>query len=152
VGVPPVVLMVPTVEVWPFWISLIISLCGGLGASVTGFILSRYFFREKVAPRIPAKIARYEHRLETHGFSTVLVLRLLFYLFPPINWMLGISAIPLSVFVSATLLGMLPGTLVYLLTSKGLFAFLGMLSLWQILLLVGVAGCGLVLWWRWATQ
>jgi uncharacterized membrane protein YdjX (TVP38/TMEM64 family) len=150
-GVPPVLFIVPAVAFWPLPIALAVSLCGGLGASVVGFFLSRYCLRETVEPRIPEKIARYEHRLETHGFSTVLVLRLLFYLFPPINWMLGISAIPLPVFTAATLLGIIPGTVAYTLTGKGALAFVKGLGLLQGAGLIGLTAAGLWLWFRWAT-
>lgn len=151
-GVPPVFLIVASVAVWSFPVALLISMAGGLGASVLGFLLSRYCIRETVEPRIPAKIANYEHRLETHGLSTVLILRLLFYLFPPINWMLGISAIPLPVFVAATLVGMIPWTLLYLLTGQGVVAFLGILSLWQLLIVAAGVLVGLAAWWRWAVK
>lgn len=151
-GVPPVLFIMPAVAVWPLPIALGVSLSGGLGASVVGFFLSRYCLRETVEPRIPEKIARYEHRLETHGFSTVLVLRLLFYLFPPINWMLGISAIPLRIFVAATLLGMIPGTVAYTLTGKGALAFVKELGPLQGAGLIGLAAAGLWLWFRWATE
>ncbi|MEX2608066.1 MAG: VTT domain-containing protein [Kiritimatiellia bacterium] len=127
-GVPPVLMILPAAAVWPFHVAFAQSLCGGMGAALIGFLLSRYFLRETVDPRIPPKIRQYEHRLETHGFSTVLVMRLLFYLFPPINWMLGISHISLATFLGGTFLGMIPGTLVYMLTGRGLIGFLAGLS------------------------
>ena len=151
-GVPPVLFMVPTVAFWSFPVAVVICLAGGMGASLVGFLLSRYCMRETMAPRIPEKIARYEHRLETHGISTVLILRLLFYLFPPINWMLGISEIPLAVFAGATFVGMLPGTIIYLLTGKGVIGFLTALSPLQAGALIGAGAAGLFFWWRWATR
>jgi uncharacterized membrane protein YdjX (TVP38/TMEM64 family) len=150
-GVPPVIFIVPSVAFWSVPEALVITLTGGFGASAVGFFLSRYGLRETLEPRIPQKIARYEHRLETHGFSTVLVLRLLFYLFPPINWMLGISGIPAPVFFGATLLGILPGTLVYVLTGKGVLAFLKSLGPVQFAALLVLAAVGLWAWFRWAT-
>lgn len=151
-GVPPVLFMVPSVAIWPFPVALGISLTGGLGSAVAGFFLSRYCLRETVEPRIPEKIAQYEHRLETHGLSTVLILRLLFYLFPPINWMLGISAISPAVFIGATVVGMIPGTFVYLMTGKGVIGLLTALTLWQSSALLLVTCIGLFFWWRWAVR
>lgn len=127
-GVPPALLIVPAAAVWSFPVAFSQSMAGGMGAALIGFLLSRFLIRETVDPRIPPKIRRYEHRLETHGFSTVLMMRILFYLFPPINWMLGISHIPLSTFLVATSIGMIPGTLVYLLTGRGVISLLASLS------------------------
>lgn len=150
-GVPPVLLLMPAAAVWSFPVALGQSLAGGLGASVLGFLMSRYWLRESVVPRIPPKIQAFEQRLELHGFSTVVVLRLLFYLFPPINWMLGISRIPLRTFIPATFLGMLPGTLIYLLAGKGVIGFLLSLSTLQSLLLIGTSLILLGLWLRWVS-
>jgi uncharacterized membrane protein YdjX (TVP38/TMEM64 family) len=150
IGVPPVVLILPAAAVWSVNIALPLAWGGGLGASWLGFTLSRHFFRETVSSRIPDRIARYEHRLETHGFSTVLVMRLLFYLFPPINWMLGISAISQRTFLLASGLGMLPWTLAYVFTGRGILVLLEWMSPVQMLLALSFAVVGLVLWWRWA--
>lgn len=152
VGVPPVVMIVPAAAVWSFPVAFAQSMAGGLGAALTGFVLSRHFIRKAVDPRIPPKIRRYEHRLETHGFSTVLVMRLLFYLFPPINWMLGISHIPVSTFLAATGVGMIPGTLVYLTTGRGAIGFLAARSAPQMAGILAVSLAGLYLWWRWAVS
>lgn len=151
-GVPPVLLLMPAVAVWTFPVALGQSLVGGLGASVLGFLMSRYWIREAAAPRIPPRIQRFEQRLEHHGFSTVIVLRLLFYLFPPINWMLGISRIPLRTFIPATFLGMLPGTLVYLWAGKGLLGFLLSLSTLQSILLLSLSLVLLGFWLRWVNM
>ncbi len=123
-GVPPVFFLVPAGAVWHFSIALGVGMLGGMGASMVGFWVARYWVRETVTPRIPPRLLRYEHRMETHPLRTILIMRLLFYLFPPINWMLGISRIPLRTFVIGTFLGMLPGTLLYLLAGKGLVGVL----------------------------
>lgn len=123
-GVPPVFFLVPAGAVWPFHIALGVGIAGGMGASMVGFWVARYWVRETVTPRIPPRLQRYEHRMESHPLRTVLVMRLVFHLFPPINWMLGISRIPLRTFAAGTLLGMLPGTLLYLLAGKGLVGVL----------------------------
>lgn len=151
-GVPPVVFMVPAGTFWSLPVAFGIGICGGLGASAIGFLLSRFCIRETLAPNIPEKIAVYEHRLERHGFSTVLILRLLFYLFPPISWMLGISAIPFSTFLAATLLGILPWTAVYVWTGRGILGFLATLAFWQAGVVIAGVALGLLVWWRWAVK
>lgn len=152
VGVPPVVMILPATAVWPFMVSFPVCLLGGLGAAWLGFSLSRHFLRQTVSSRIPERVARYEHRLETHAFSTVLVLRLLFYLFPPINWMLGVAAICQRDFLLGTVLGMLPWTLAYVGTGRGLTVVFEVLPPTQALAAVAGLLAILLAWWRWATR
>ena len=147
-GLPPVFLIAPAAGLWDFPAAVVLCLTGGLGASAFGFLLSRHALRDWVTPKIPPKIQKFEQRLETHAFSTVIVMRLLFYLFPPINWMLGVSRISLSTFLLATFLGMLPATFLYLWAGEGLIGFLLSLSLPHSLLILGCAAVLLVLWFR----
>ncbi len=124
VGVPPMLMILPIGEVWPFATAILMSLAGGMGASLVGFWISRYIARDSLYPKIPPKLMQYEKRMETHGFSTVIVLRLMFFLFPPVNWMLGISQIRVRSFLAGTLLGCIPGTIVFVKTGDGLPGFL----------------------------
>ncbi|WFB36051.1 VTT domain-containing protein [Kiritimatiellota bacterium B12222] len=124
VGVPPILFIVPAATLWSFPVAFLLCVTGGLGASCLGYGAARLGFQAKLAPMIPAKIMKFERRLETHAFTTVLLLRLIFYLFPPINWMLGLSRIPAHTFVIATFLGMLPATLTYLWMGQGVWGLL----------------------------
>lgn len=151
-GVPPVLLILPAGAAWPFPVAFPLTFLGGLGASLLGFSLSRYAFRDTITDRIPDRIARYEHHLESHAFGTVLVLRLLFFLFPPINWMLGLSRIPFNRFVTATSVGILPWTLVYLLTGQGLIALLTYLPPLQRILLAIATLLALLLLRQWSIR
>jgi len=123
-GVPPVLAVIPAGAIWSFPVASCVCLVGGLGASGLGFFLARYGFRETLTPKIPPKILRFERGLENHTFCTVVVLRLLFYLFPPINWMLGISQLRPLTFFSATFLGMLPSTFAYLWVGQGIIGLI----------------------------
>jgi uncharacterized membrane protein YdjX (TVP38/TMEM64 family) len=123
-GLPPVVMIVPASAVWPVSVALPLCYVGGFYSSWLGFGLARFGFQRSVERAIPERLKRFELQIESHGFTTVLLMRLMFYLFPPVNWMLGMSGIPGTKFVLGTLIGMIPWTLVYVLTGNGLFAFL----------------------------
>lgn len=123
-GIPPAALIVPAILAWAPWPALAVSIAGGMGASVLGFWASRHWLRALVEPRIPPHVRQYESRLETHGLSTVIVLRLIFYLFPPVNWLLGLSHISLKTFTVGTLIGSLPGTVILVFTGNGVFQWL----------------------------
>ncbi len=147
-GIPPVLFILPAAAVWSLPLAMFVCLSGGLGAATLGFYLARYGFRQKVSPKIPPRLLKFERRLESHAFSTVLVMRLLFYLFPPINWMLGLSCIRPLTFVCATFIGMLPATFLYLRAGQGIWAFAKSFSPQQRLCLVLLAGLGIASWLR----
>jgi uncharacterized membrane protein YdjX (TVP38/TMEM64 family) len=76
------------------------------------FLAVRYLAREGVqrsmAGRFP-RLGALDGRLERHGFRTVLLLRLVLFLAPPLNWALGVSRVRTRDYVGATALGVVPG-------------------------------------------
>jgi len=82
-----------------------------IGATAT-FLVVRYVGRDWVqrglATRFP-RLRALDDRLEQHGFRTVLVLRLLLFMAPPLNWVLGATRVRLPQYVAGTALGTLPG-------------------------------------------
>ncbi|MDF3129962.1 VTT domain-containing protein [Kiritimatiellaeota bacterium B1221] len=148
-GIPPAVFIFPAGALWSLPLAFGVCVSGGLGAAMLGFMLARYGFREKISPKIPAKLLKFERRLESHAFGTVLVMRLLFYLFPPLNWMLGLSQIRPVTFLSATFAGMLPATFLYLWAGQGIIGIIMGMKAAHAGMLAGFAFVGFVgwLWW-----
>jgi uncharacterized membrane protein YdjX (TVP38/TMEM64 family) len=70
--------------------------------------LARDGVRRAVVDRFP-RLGALDGRLERHGFRTVLVLRLVLFLAPPLNWALGVSRVRTRDYVGATALGVVPG-------------------------------------------
>jgi uncharacterized membrane protein YdjX (TVP38/TMEM64 family) len=82
-----------------------------VGATST-FVIVRYFARDYVQRGMSARFARLralDERLERNGFVTVLVLRLVLFMAPPLNWALGASRVRLVHYVGGTALGVVPG-------------------------------------------
>jgi uncharacterized membrane protein YdjX (TVP38/TMEM64 family) len=50
-----------------------------------------------------------DDRLARDGFRTVLVLRLVLFMAPPLNWLLGATRVRLPHYVAGTALGLIPG-------------------------------------------
>ena len=118
--VPPAVFVVAAGLLWPFPAAFGGSLAGGMGAACFGFVLSRYLARDFCARHIPTRLRRYNAHLRRRGIVSVIVLRALFFLFPPLNWMLGLSHVRLRDYVLGTLVGALPGLVVYTFLGDGL--------------------------------
>ncbi|MBS3779282.1 MAG: sulfotransferase [Desulfovermiculus sp.] len=118
-GIPPAIFVVAAGLLWSFPAALHISFLGGMAAASLGFFLSRYVARDFFAAHIPKRISRFGNSPESSGIKTVVLLRLLFYLFPPVNWMLGLSRIRFCTYLMGSMLGALPGTIVYVFIGDG---------------------------------
>ena len=62
---------------------------------------------------MPERLRRYETRLAEHGLRTVIWIRLLFFLFPPAHWILGLSQVRFAPFAVGTVIGLLPGMMLW---------------------------------------
>ncbi len=152
IGVPPALLILPAAYVWPWAISLPVSLFGGLGAALLGFWGSRHLAQEWAEKRIPPKLRAFEERLERHGLGTVIVLRLLFFLFPPVSWLLGLSHISLTTYCVGTIIGSLPFLLVLVFTGQGVIPWLLHLPPGVLLAIILLVFIGVGVWTAWVAR
>ncbi len=84
-----------------------------LGA-LFAFLLARYLGRDFVARILKGRAASIDEKIGEHGFGTILYLRLIPLVpFNALNFGAGISRVSLRNYVLGSLIGMLPGTLVY---------------------------------------
>jgi len=95
----------------------IVALIGNTLGGCLAFLLSRYvlqnYVQKKVLPRHP-KIKRYEKKLVQRGFLTVVALRFLpIFPFNTFNFLLGTTRISFKKFALGTIVGMLPGTFLF---------------------------------------
>lgn len=92
-----------------------------IGATLS-FLLAKFLGRDFVDQLLGGRFQEFERRLERHGFTSLLILRLLpWFPFTGINFGSGLTRIRFRDYVLATALGILPGTFVY----QFLFAKLG---------------------------
>lgn len=87
------------------WIAAVIG-------TTSTFLLMRYFARDALQRSLISRFARlrrFDERLERHGFVTMLVLRLLLFLAPPLNWAVGATRVRVHHYVGGTALGVIPG-------------------------------------------
>jgi phospholipase D1/2 len=87
------------------WIAAVV------GTGVT-FLLVRYTAQDWVQRALRERFPRLralDDRLERHGLATIVLLRLLLFLAPPLNWALGASRVGVRDYLLGTALGILPG-------------------------------------------
>ncbi len=95
----------------------ITALIGNTLGATLAFLLSRYLLKDYVQKNVVSKYSqmrKYEQRLEEKAFGTVVVLRLIpLFPFNALNFLLGVSNIPLKKYMLASFVGMIPGTALF---------------------------------------
>jgi uncharacterized membrane protein YdjX (TVP38/TMEM64 family) len=112
-GAPGFLFILAATFVWPYWPAFALSFVGAVGASVVGFVFARYLGRDLLQRYLPARARRYDEQLGERGFQAVVVVRLLFFIAPWAHWMLGLSRVRFLPFLVGTVVGLLPGMLVW---------------------------------------
>jgi uncharacterized membrane protein YdjX (TVP38/TMEM64 family) len=88
---------------------------GTMAASVVGFMFARFVARDWVAARIPERFRRHDQALARRAFATVFVLRLVFWMPPPLHAFFGVSSVSFATHFWGSLAGyVLPMLLVSL--------------------------------------
>lgn len=96
-----------------FWGSVVNTIAANLGASAA-FLISRLLGRDGIARLAGKRLARIDEATTTHGFRGLLTLRLVPLVpFNALNFGAGLTSISWTTYASATVLGILPGTVVY---------------------------------------
>jgi uncharacterized membrane protein YdjX (TVP38/TMEM64 family) len=92
-GVPGTVFIMAAPLIWPWQEAFALSLAGTMSASVVGFSFARLVARDWVAGLIPERFRKYETALAARGFSTVVLLRFLFWMPPLLHAFFGVSRV-----------------------------------------------------------
>jgi len=93
---------------------LIVVVAGACGGAVLAFYLARALGRDGLHRLTGVRGDRLDAQLARRGFLTVLVARLILVVpFTVVNYLAGVTALRLRVFLTATALGILPATTAY---------------------------------------
>ena len=93
--------------------AIVVNIGATIGATLA-FLTARYLFRDAILNRFGPQLAKMNSELETRGFNYLLFLRLIpafpFFL---INLGSGLTKMPVRTFILGTMLGIIPGSIVY---------------------------------------
>lgn len=91
---------------------------GWLGAMLSGvtcFLIGRFFFRDAVRRALIERfgsLQKLDGQFERHGIRTVMLLRLVLFLAPPMNWAVSATRVRLAHYLIGSALGVIPGLLI----------------------------------------
>lgn len=92
-GVPGTMFVMAAPLIWPWPIALALSMTGTMAASVVGFSFARFVARDWLERRIPARFHKYDDALAARAFTTVVVLRFIFWMPQMLHTFLGLSKV-----------------------------------------------------------
>jgi uncharacterized membrane protein YdjX (TVP38/TMEM64 family) len=96
-----------------FWGVIFNSIAANVGATMA-FLLSRFLGREGVESIVGSRLQRLDDATREHGFRGLLILRLVPLVpFNALNFGSGLTAMRWRTYAAATVIGILPGTIVY---------------------------------------
>ncbi len=119
---PGTVLSFAGAVLFGMWEGTLYTWIGAVIGATLAFLLAKQLGRDFVDQLLGGKLQALDRRLEQHGFTGLLILRLIpLFPFNGINFGSGLTGIRLRDYVLATAIGILPGTFVF----QFLFARLG---------------------------
>jgi uncharacterized membrane protein YdjX (TVP38/TMEM64 family) len=110
-GVRAVLFLLSAPLIWGPIDAFFLSWAGAIGTALVSFMIARFVARDWVQRRMPRGLRRFDDRLYTDGFRTVLLLRLMFHTTPALQYALGVSQVAVRPFFVGTVLGVVPFTL-----------------------------------------
>ena len=146
-GFPGTVFIVAAPLIWSWPVAFGLSMTGTMAASVVGFLFARFVARDWVSARIPARFQRYDEALGRQAFTTVFLLRLVFWMPPPLHAFFGVSKVSFATHFWGSLAGYVLPLLLMSLFGERLFDVMmaAPLELW-IGLAAAMTAIGLVVW------
>ena len=119
-NVPGLVFVIPSTTLFGTAGGIALSLVGGFIASAVGIVGARRLGRPVVEARMSPRLRRLEERLVRHGFWGLVVVRAFTFLLQPVDWLCGLSSMPMRTVLGATFVGLIPPTVVIALSGGSL--------------------------------
>jgi uncharacterized membrane protein YdjX (TVP38/TMEM64 family) len=123
----------------------------GVIAGVAGtFLCVRYILRDFFQKSLESRFHRlevFDERLAEHGFLTVLLLRLVLFLAPPLNWAIGLTRVKFRQYIAGSALGIIPGIAIacYFADSITNSKSMGTLFTWKMVVPAGLVAALLII-------
>ena len=92
-GFPGTLFVMAAPLIWPWPVALALSMTGTMAASVVGFSFARFVARDWLERRLPARFHKYDDALAARAFTTVVVLRFIFWMPQMLHTFLGLSKV-----------------------------------------------------------
>lgn len=97
------------------WLGILFTVIGENFSANFAFLIARWFGRNWVSSKEQGVILEWEAKIQRNGFLTVLIMRLIYLPFDAVNYGCGITSIKQKDFALATVIGIMPGLVTFVL-------------------------------------
>jgi uncharacterized membrane protein YdjX (TVP38/TMEM64 family) len=104
-GVPGTVFVMAAPLIWAWPVAFVLSMTGTMTASVVGFSFARFVARDWLESKVPARFRKYDEALARRAFTTVFVLRFVFWMPQVLHTFFGVSKVRFSTHFWGSLAG-----------------------------------------------
>ena len=112
--IPKAILSIVAGATFGLSLGLVYVLVGAVIGAIIAFLASRYLARESMGRLAGRHLVRLDVLIAKNAFAGIVIARLIPVIpFTLINYVAGLTAIGLGIFTSASAIGMLPGTFLY---------------------------------------
>ncbi|HEY0735790.1 MAG TPA: TVP38/TMEM64 family protein [Herpetosiphonaceae bacterium] len=107
--------------VWgPVW-GVVYTLIGSNSSATVAYVVGRFFGRGLLTgDQATGLMQRYAERLRSNSFVAVMIMRLIFLPYDLVNYLAGFLRIDYRAFITATILGSIPGTFAFVLAGASI--------------------------------
>jgi len=112
---PSTLLTVASGLIFGPWLGILFTIAGENVSANVAFLLARWFGRGAVAAHEHGVVRRWEEMLCRNGVVTVMVLRLIYLPFDPVNFGCGLTGMRQRDYAIGTFFGILPGIVTFVL-------------------------------------
>ncbi len=161
-GVNGLLFLLSAPLIWSPTDAFLLNWIGTVGTGVFSFSVARFIARDWVQERLPQRVRRFDDRLHKRGFVTVLLLRLVFYTTPTVQYALGVSRVKIGPLMLGTILGVAPFTLMTTLLGVRMSAWLDahpvstwpweQIGPWLVVVAVAIAAVGTFIVRKWKAR
>jgi uncharacterized membrane protein YdjX (TVP38/TMEM64 family) len=151
-GLPGVTFMIAAPLIWPWHVAYALTMSGATLATIVGFSFARFVARDTVAKRIPKRFRKYDQRLADKAFTTVFLLRTIFWVHPVLHLFFGTSKVNFRTHLVASVAGYTVPLFVVTFFGQRVIDFVTALEGWHWVVAAIVAlKLVIVAWsvWRW---
>lgn len=97
------------------WLGVVLNVAAVTLGSLGGFTIARTLGRDFARRVAGNTLAKYDEKLEKHGFATIFYLRLILVPLAPVNYGAGLTRVKVRDFFLGTLLGVIPASFIIML-------------------------------------
>lgn len=104
----------------PVW-GVVYTLIGSNSSATVAYVVGRFFGRGLLTgAQATSLVQRYAERLRSNSFVAVMIMRLIFLPYDLVNYLAGFLRIDYRAFITATILGSIPGTFAFVLAGASI--------------------------------